>query len=160
MFHDPQFWVAFSFILLVVLGFKPVSRALNALLDARSLKIQKELNEALRLKDEAQELLTSYQKKHKDALLEAKHIIEHAENEAKRILREADANLESSLNNRIQASMQKIAAYENTVVTELRNKTVDIAMQAARLILEEKFTESLAKDLVITSVNNMKKHKV
>lgn len=157
MFHDPQFWVALSFVLFVLAVFKPIGKIMGSALDNRSAKIQKELDEALRLKEEAQALLASYQRKQKEAAEEAKNIIKHAQEEAKRITLEAENSLEENLNKKIQLAMQKIASYEHSVMQEVRTNSIDIAVSTVRNLVKEKLSKEVADGLVTRAINEMNK---
>lgn len=155
MIHDPQFWVALSFVLFVVAVFKPVGKALCSALDARSAKIQKDIDEALRLKEEAQALLASYQRKQKEASEEAQKILENARTESQRLLTEAEAKLEENLNKKIQVAMQKIANYEHSVLQEVRNNSIDLAITTVRRLIEESLNKKISDDLVSRAVTEM-----
>ncbi len=157
MFQNPQFWVALSFVLFVIAVFKPVGKILAASLDNRSAKIQKELDEALRLREEAQELLASYQRKQKEAAEEAQKIIANAENESKRIIIEAEKHLEENLNKKIQLAMQKIASYEQSVLQEVRTNSIDVAISTVRSLIKEKLNKEIAENLVSRAVTEMNK---
>lgn len=157
MVHDPQFWVALAFVLFVAAVFKPIGKVLNGALDGRSAKIQKDLDEALRLKEEAQVLLASYQRKQKEATEEAGKIIKNAENEAKRIIIEAEKNLEESLNKKIQIAMQKISTYEHSVMQEIRINSIDLAISTVRNLVKEKLSKEVSEQLVTRAISEMDK---
>lgn len=155
MLHDPQFWVAISFVLFVAAVFKPVGKVICASLDNRSLKIQKDLDEALRLKEEAQALLASYQRKQKEAAEEAHKILENAKTESERLLADAEKKLEENLNKKIQLAMQKIANYEHSVMQEVRNNSIDLAINTVRRLIEESLNKKISDDLVSRAVAEM-----
>ena len=77
-YHDPTFWVAISFIVVVVALAKPIGSILKSLIIKRADNIKKSLEEAKALKEQAQELLAEYEKKQRGAEEEAKKIIEKA----------------------------------------------------------------------------------
>lgn len=157
LLHDPAFWVGLSFILFVSLIFKPVGRIILAALDDRAVKIQSELDEAIRLKEEAQALLSSYQRKQKEVTQNAKDIIAHAEAETKRIAKQAEKDLEDSLNKRIEVSMQKIAAYEASILQDVRNNAVDIAISTVRSLVAESISKDVAEDLISKAMADLDK---
>lgn len=157
MFHNPQFWVALSFVIFVAAAFKPVGKIIIAALDGRANKIQKDLDEALRLKEEAQALLASYQRKQKEAVEEADRIVKNAESEAARIIDEAEKNLEENLNKKIQLAMQKIATYEQSVMQEVRMNSIDIAIGTVRKLAKERLTAEISESLVNRAINEMNK---
>lgn len=157
MFENPQFWVAVSFIVFVAAVYKPVGKLLAGTLDGRAAKIQKELDEALRLKEEAQALLASYQHKQKEAAEEAARVLKNAEEEAARIVSEAEILMEENLNKKIQLAMQKIASYEHSVMQDVRTNSIDIAIGTVRKLTKERLTEEIAESLVSRAMNEMNK---
>ena len=88
--QDPAFWAAVAFVIFIAATAKPISRLLTAGLDKRADKIRSDLEEAEKLREEAQDLLASYQRKQRDALAEAAAIIAHAGEEAARLAAEAE----------------------------------------------------------------------
>ena len=87
---DEKFWVAVSFVTFFALAWKPVGRILASALDKRSQQIEASLAEASRLREEAQELLASFQRRQCEALLEAEEILNKAKAESDLMLREAE----------------------------------------------------------------------
>jgi F-type H+-transporting ATPase subunit b len=135
MFSNPTFWVGVGFVLFVVLAWKPISRALLGTLDDRAARIKAQIEEAERLRAEAQALVAEYKAKHAQALQEAQAIVATAEDQAKRIAAEAATALEGALKRREQQALDKIAQAETAALRDVRNQAVDIAMAAARQIV-------------------------
>jgi F-type H+-transporting ATPase subunit b len=157
MFHEPSFWVTASFVLLIITLYKPVGRILGEGLDGRANRVQGELDEALRLKEEAQALLASYQRKQKEALEEAEAIVAHAEAEAKRIRSSSEAELEGAINKRVDMAMQKIATYEAAILQEIRYNAVDVTGSTVRSLVQEKIGAKDAEQLVAESIQEIGK---
>ena len=132
MMTDPQFWAAVSFAIFVVFAFKPIKNLVIKSLDSRSLAIEKELEEALRLKEEAELFLVSCQKRYKEVIEEAAQIMAHAKEESARLTEEAKATLEANIANRLVLTEQKINDYEAIALQEIRSRAVDVSIDAAR----------------------------
>lgn len=152
-----SFWVAVSFFIFVGLIFKPAGNFIVKALDERADKIKDELGEALRLKEEAQALLASYQRKQREVVEEAESILKEAEEEAKRISQESAAELEDALNKRIEIAMQKIANYEAAVIQQVKNNSVDIAISTVRSLITDSMSKDVADDLIGQALNDMGK---
>lgn len=157
LFAEPEFWLAIAFAVFVGLLARPLGRKIGAALDGRSAAIAKELDEAARLRDEAQALLASYQRKSRDALKEAEEILAQAEAEARRIQSDAAAALEASLKRREQLAMDKIAQAEARAVEDVRNAAVDVAMAATRELIEKTLDEDKSKALVEDAIKDLPK---
>jgi F-type H+-transporting ATPase subunit b len=154
---EPEFWLAICFLVFVILLSKPLASKIAAALDSRSKAIERELEEAAKLRDEAQALLASYQRKSRDALKEAEDILSHAETEARRIREEAATELEMSLKRREQLAMDKIAQAEARAVEDVRNAAVDVALAATRELIEKNLDADKSKALVEDAIKDLPK---
>jgi F-type H+-transporting ATPase subunit b len=134
--ENPHTWVYVSFFLFVALAGPKIWKALAQMLDRRSLKIKSDLDEAQKLKDEAQALLAEYQRKQRDAMREAEEIISNAKGLAQRQIKEAGKKLEENLARREKASLEKIAQAEAQALAEVRREAVDVATAAAARIIQ------------------------
>ncbi len=154
----PEFWVAIAFVIFVFLVWKKAKVAIFGALDARADKIRAELDEAQRLREDAQSALAAYQRRQRDALKEAEAIIAHAREEAARIRAQAAAELEASLKRRESQAVDRIAQAEAAAVNEVRHLTVDLAIQASRKLLTEGITAKQADALIDQSIAELPKH--
>jgi F-type H+-transporting ATPase subunit b len=157
LFSTPEFWLAVSFALFVGLLARPVSQKIGAALDGRSKKIETEIEEATRLRDEAQALLASYQRKSREALKEAEDILANAEAEAKRLAEEAAAELAASLKRREQLALDKIAQAEARAIDDVRNAAVDVALVATRELIQKNLDTTKASALVDAAIGELPK---
>src|SRR5258707_15341217 len=98
--HGAEFWVLVAAVIFVAMVFKPVGRALTGGLDARAARIRGELDEARRLREEAERLVAEYRAKQQEAAAEAEAIVAHAKAEAERIAAQGARDLEQALERR------------------------------------------------------------
>jgi F-type H+-transporting ATPase subunit b len=155
--ESPTLWVAVAFVIFVVLAWRPVVRMIGGSLDARSARIRAELDEARKLREEAQSLLAEYQRKQRDALKEAEDILAHAKDEAERLRREAAANLEAALARRERMAMDKIAQAEAQAVADVRNRAVDVAIAATGRLLAETVDARQSDALIDRSIDDLRR---
>lgn len=154
---DEAFWVAIAFFALIgILVYKKVPGIAAKFLDKRADDIRRELEEARALREEAQALLASYQRKQRDALSEANEIIEHANEEAKRLTAAADADIAETLERRTQLAVDKIAQAEAQAVQEVRELSVDVAIAAASRVIGSQMDDTRANDLINTSLSELR----
>jgi F-type H+-transporting ATPase subunit b len=154
---QPEFWLAIAFVIFVAVMAKPLGGKIAAALDSRANAIARELEEAGKLRDEAQALLASYQRKSRDALKEAEQILANAEAEARRIREDAAAQLEGALKRREQLAMDKIAQAEARAVEDVRNAAVDVALAATRELIEKNLDADQSKALVEGAIKDLPK---
>jgi len=154
-FSDPETWVAITWLIVVGLLARPVFRAITAGLDLRREKIRARIDEAERLRTEAQDLLSSYQRKQREALAEAKDIVAHAKAEAERHALQATRDLEDLLKRREQQAMERIAQAEAEAVRDVRNTAVDIAIEATQRLIAGKLPADQAAALVDAAIKDL-----
>jgi len=154
-FSDAETWVAITWLIVVVLVARPVFRAITAALDLRREKIRARLDEAERLRTEAQEMLASYQKKQRDALKEAEAIVAQAKTEAERLAAQAEANLDELLKRRELQAVERINQAEAEALREVRNKAVDIAIAATRKLIAESLSAEQSSALVDQAIKDL-----
>lgn len=157
MLRTAEFWVAVSFFaFLGVLAYYKVPALIAKALDDRAAAIRKELDDARRLREEAQSLLNDYQQKHRNAALEAQAITQEARLEAEAYAKETRAALEESLERRTRQAEEKIARAEAQAVDEVRAAAVDTALAAAERLLREKASGAAGTALIDDSIRNLK----
>lgn len=127
-------------------------------LDDRADKISNQLEEARRLREEAQELLADYQRKRAEAEKEAEEIVEAAKREAAQIASEAKTKTEEFVERRTAVAEQKIAQAEADAVNQVRASAVDTAIEAAEKLLSEKVTAPKMTELFKSSLADIKAH--
>jgi F-type H+-transporting ATPase subunit b len=155
--YEPEFWVAVSFfIFLGVLFYFGVHKKLASLLDARAALISKELEEARRLRDEAEKVLADYRRKEGEAVNEAEGIIALAAKEAEMLAAETRKSVKEHFDRRMKLAEEKIARAEQDAVREVRSVAVDAAVAAARTLIVEKLTPDRAEKLVSESIDSLK----
>lgn len=157
MFENELFWITVSFVIFITFALRPVSNILSSLLDKRALDIQSQLDEATRLKEEAQQLLADYQIKQKEMEKQSAQILEAAEIESKRITKDAELNLEKTISNKVELAIKKISTYEESILEDIRSNAVDITVHTLRQIVEDNLGEEIAEDLIDEAIKNISK---
>lgn len=114
-------------------------------LDARIKAIETELAEAERLRLEAKFLLEEYESKRQAAAKEAEDIVTAAREEAFRLTADAKTSLEALVARRTKAVEDKIAQAEAQAVAEVRARSADIAIEAARAVLSDEMNKNGGK---------------
>ena len=153
--HDPTLWVLVAFVIFVGLLARPIGRMLSSSLDQRAEDIRKQIAEAEALRDEAMNLLGGYQRKQRDAAKEAEAIIAHAREETARITAQGRERLEAALKRREQLAADRIAQAEAQAIGEVRARAVDIAIEAARAVIQEKTRGKDADALVDSAIREL-----
>ena len=154
---DATFWATVAlFIFLAAMVYIKVPGMITKNLDDRADKIRGDLDEARRLREEAQELLAEYQRKRKEAEKEAEGIVAAARREADALSLDAARKMEEFVERRTIIAEQKIEQAEAQALTEVRASAIDVAMAAAEQIIGSKVTGKTASDLISQGIADVK----
>ncbi|MFK8034804.1 MAG: F0F1 ATP synthase subunit B [Hyphomicrobiales bacterium] len=153
---DATFWAFVGLMLfLALIIYIKVPRKIAAGLDKRADAIRSELEEARRLREEAQALLAEYQRKQREAEREAEDIVSQAQREAKAMAAEAKQKLEAYVVRRQKQAEDKITQAETQAVQDVRSRSADVAIAAAELIIADKVSGKLADTLISSSIKDV-----
>ena len=153
MFTEPEFWVAVAFVILMgVFAYAGVHKTVLKALDHRSERIKAELDDALRLKQEAAKVLADYKTRRATAEAEAKDIIAGAQAEAERIAAEAKTKMEDFVARRTKAAESKIALAGAQALADVRAAAAEAAVSAASNILSQTVKGQVADDLLTRGI--------
>jgi F-type H+-transporting ATPase subunit b len=154
---EPEFWVAVAFFVFVAfLGYVGAHRMILSSLDQRRDRIKGELDEARRLREEAEKVLAEYRRRQQEAESEAQTIISNAQAEAERIADEAHARMQELIERRTGIAQTKIAQAEAQALADVRAAAADAAIAAAERILRETAKGKLADDLIAKGIEDVK----
>jgi F-type H+-transporting ATPase subunit b len=154
-YQEPEFWLTVAFTIFVALMAKPVWRKVTGGLDARAAQIQAELDEARKLREEAQAQLASYQRKQRDAAKEAQEILAHTEDEAGRITAEAETRLAEVLERHREIAADRITQAEARAVEEVKAQAVEAALAATARLIADKMDQSKADALIDDAIKEL-----
>lgn len=153
---NTDFIVVVSFILFVgVLFYFKVPSMLTGLLDKRAEGIQSEIDEARALREEAQTLLASFERKQRDVQEQADRIVVAAKESATEIAAQAKLDLEKSIERRLRAAEDQIASAEASAVRQVRDEAVRIAIGTASEVIARDMKAARADALVNEAISTV-----
>ncbi|HEX4041069.1 MAG TPA: ATP F0F1 synthase subunit B [Xanthobacteraceae bacterium] len=154
---ETENWVALGFLcFLGLLAYLGAHRKIVESIDARQARIKSELDEARRLREEAQSLLAEFERKGREAETEAAAIIASARAEAERLASEAKAKAEDFVTRRTKMAEAKIAQAESQALADVRSAAADAAVTAAATILSAAAKGKVAEDLLARGIEDIK----
>ncbi|MBY5986781.1 F0F1 ATP synthase subunit B [Roseovarius atlanticus] len=150
---NTNFVVMLAFILFIaLLVYLKVPGKIGEMLDKRADGIKSELDEARALREEAQTLLASYERKQKEVQDQADRIVAHAKTEAAEAAEQAKKDLEQSIKRRIKAAEEQIASAEANAVKDVRDQAIAVAVAAAKDVVAKAMTEDDNSKLIDESI--------
>lgn len=151
--HNTNFVVLLAFIVFVgVLFYFKVPGMIGGALDTRAAGIKSELDEARALREEAQTLLASYERKQKEVQEQADRIVAHARTDAAAAAEQAKADLAASITRRLAAAEDQIASAQAAAVKEVRDQAVTIAVAAANSVISKQMTAAEGNRLIDAAI--------
>jgi F-type H+-transporting ATPase subunit b len=158
MHFDATSIVAFVFVLIFLglLLYLGVFRKLAAALDGRAARIAAELEEAKRLREEAQSVLADYRKRAQTAEREAAEIVQRAREDAERLREESERKLAETIERRTKAAETKIAQAEQRALADVRAAAAEVAVTAAQRVLGSRVAGGFGQELVASSIEQVR----
>lgn len=153
---NTNFVVLLAFVVFVgILLYAKVPGRLTSLLDARAVQIRADLDEAKALREEAQTILASYERKQKDVQAQADRIVTTAKEEAMAAAAEAKEDLKASITRRLAAAEDRIASAETAALRAVREQAVSVAVAAAGDLLAKQMTAEGAGAMIEASIKQV-----
>lgn len=157
-FAHPTIWVFLALCLVIAFAiFKGVHKVMASSLDARADGIRKELDDARTLREEAQVLLASYQRKQAEAEELAATIVEQARKDAENMADQARKDLQERIARRAELAEAKIANAEAQAMADVKARAVDLATKAAEQLIRDQFKPADHNALIKDGIAQMSK---
>lgn len=154
---DASFYALVGLVIFIgILVYVKVPGVITKALDGRADKVRAELEEARRLREEAQAVLADFRRKTQSAEEEAEAIIAQAKSESERMTAETEAALNEMIARRTTAAETRIAQAEAQALGEVRARATDIAIAASEALLTEQAKGKAAADLINSSIVDVK----
>ena len=153
---NTDFVVLVSFLIFIgILFYFKVPAMIGGLLDKRAATIKSELEEARALREEAQTLLASYERKQREVQNQADAIVAQAKKDAEAAAEKAKEDIKTSIQRRLAAAEDQIAAAEAAAIRDVRNAAITVAIGAASDIITKQMTAADANALIETSITEV-----
>jgi F-type H+-transporting ATPase subunit b len=154
---ETENWVALGFLcFLGLLAYLGAHRKIIESIDGRRTRIKSELDDAHRLRVEAESLLAEFERKGREAEAEAEAIIASAKAEAERLATEAKSKAEDFVTRRTKMAEEKIAQAEAQALADVRSAAAEAAVAAAEKILAAAAKGKVADDLLERGIEDIK----
>lgn len=150
---NTDFVVLIGFLLfLAILFYFNVPSLLGGLLDKRAEQIKADIDEARALREEAQTILASYERKQREVAEQSERIVTAAREDAAAAAEQAKEDLKASIARRLQAAEEQIASAEQSAVRDVRDRAVEVAIAAAAQVIAAQTTAAQANKLIDSAI--------
>jgi F-type H+-transporting ATPase subunit b len=153
--EDPTFWVLVASVIFVGLVWNKARAAIGDGLDGRIARIKNEIDEAERLKTEAQEMLADAKRKQGEAEKQIADIRTQAEEEAVLLTERMTRTLDDVLRRREQQAKDRIAQAEEQARQDIQAVATEVAVNAARKVIRDSLDADQASQLVDAAIKEL-----
>lgn len=153
LLQDAHFWEGIGLALLIaaLIWLKVPGMALKAL-DDRAHRIQAQLDEATKLRQEAERLLADIKTQREAAEQHAVEIVKQAQEEAGRLAEDSKVKLEEQIKRRGEMAERRIALAELQAAAEVKAAAADLAAQTAEAVLAARLAAASSDPLIDAAV--------
>ena len=149
-------WVLIAFILFFVLVGKKLWSVLTTNLDQRKKMIENELNEAKKLREEAQSELNASLKKQKEINKQVLDIINDAKSTAKQIETDTIEKSNTIIKRKEQQAKQKINNAQIDAINNIKNISAELSIKSAKIYIQNELDNKSQKSLHSNSKEEIK----
>ena len=154
---DATFWIAISFfIFFAILIYLKVPQKINNSLTDKINEIQKELEEAEKLKEEAKSLFSDYENKIDKSKKETKEIIDSAKRESEKAIIEKTKKFHQIIEERKKSTEQKIVQMKENALKDIKNISVKISIEVVKNLIKNSIDKNKLENLYTKSLEQAK----
>ena len=151
-------WVAISFVIFVILVFKPLKNMMLTSLDNKIAELKSQLEESKKLKEEAEKLLNVQKKKYEDTLSKIKKLNDDAIYESKIIKKKIEEDIKNSLSRKEEGYKQLSSQMELKVRGDLKNEIINKTLIYTEFKIKKKLKKSHNSKLINDSLSKLTSH--
>jgi F-type H+-transporting ATPase subunit b len=154
--YNTDIVVAIAFLLFIgILVYYKVPGMIGGMLDRRAEQIRSDLDEARQLREEAQQVLASYERKLREVKDQARRIVERATEEARAAAAQAERDIAAQVARRLAAAEEQIAAAESDALRNVRNRAAAVAVAAAAEVIAQQMSDVEAGRLIDVGIGEV-----
>ena len=151
-YEHPTFWVAVSFVLVILVLGRPVGKLIKKMLEKRIENIISRISEAANLKDDAQKLLVEYERKFVNAEIEAGKILQRSQKEIELLKKENLDKLKNDMVIKEKEAENRLMAARNEAMSEIAGLTSRLTVNAVREAVAAKLSDQKQDELIEQSI--------
>ncbi len=154
---DATFWVAVSFIIFVFLiAYFKIPEKIKKTLEENIESITKQISDAEKLKDEANTVLSDYEKKISNSKIEIKKMIDRANEESEKNILKTNSEFNKLMDNRKKGAEDRIRQMKDQAFKDIKNISVKIAVESVERLLKNSIDKSKLDKFYASSIEETK----
>ena len=155
--NDATLWVGISFILFVLLVIRPVTSMFSKNIDVKIDTLKKEIDEAKKLKKEAESLLNEHKEKEKENIQYIEGLKKQTKKEAKDIEERIKKEIELAIKRKEENYELIIKQMESNLKDKLQNEIMTKTLKFTQSRIEQNISEKHNDDFIDESLKKLPK---
>jgi len=151
-------WVAVSFVIFVILVFKPLKNMMLTSLDTKIAELKSQLEESKKIKEDAEKLFTEQRKKYEETLIKIKKLNDDAVYESKIIKKKIEEDIKNSLSRKDKSFKQLSSQMELKVKEDLKNEIIKKTLIYTEFRIKKKLKKTHNSKLIDESLSKLTSH--
>ncbi len=157
MIIDATFWVAVSFfIFLGILVYFKIPQKIKDVLNKNILNIKNQIVEAEKLREEAKNILSEYEKKISNSKAKVKLMIDNANEEVEKNILETNKEFHKMMENRKKNTEERVRQMKNQALKDIKNASVKIAIETVEKLFKNSIDKSKLDKIYLSSIEETK----
>ena len=157
MIIDATFWVAVSFfIFLGILVYFKIPQKIKDVLNKNILNIKNQIVEAEKLREEAKNILSEYEKKISNSKAKVKLMIDNANEEVEKNILETNKEFHKMMENRKKNTEERVKQMKNQALKDIKNASVKIAIETVEKLFKNSIDKSKLDKIYLSSIEETK----
>ena len=152
---SPSLWVSVSFFIFVIVLARPAWVFVRNAIDKKIDEITDRINDATALREEAQDMLAKNKRKVVEVEQETEKILVKAREEAQTIKEKLIFELEERLRRKEKLASDRIKQSETDAVESIRLITIEIAINATKIILDKEVGKKENMKLIEQAIDEL-----
>ena len=151
-------WVGISFVIFVILVFKPLKNMMLTSLDTKIAELKSQLEESKKIKEDAEKLFTEQRKKYEETLIKIKKLNDDAVYESKIIKKKIEEDIKNSLSRKDKSFVQLSSQMELKVREDLKNEIIKKTLMYTEFKIKKKLKKTHNSKLINESLSKLTSH--
>lgn len=152
-YKTPEFWTGVAFVLVVLLLFKVVKKALSMLLDKRINSIVRRIDDAENLKTEARLLLAEYEEKVDNVGAEVDEILKKSKKDITAFKNKSVKEIENQITLQEKYIDERIANIKNRASAEIVNFVSEQTIKNLKIAISKELDDNQKSALIDHSID-------
>ena len=154
---DATFWVAISFLMFMgVLIYFKIPQKVKNILEENITNIKNQISEAEKLKEEAKNILSEYEKKISNSKTQVISMINNANEESEKNILRTNKDFYDLMENRKKNAEERIKQMKNQALKDIKNTSVKIAIESVEKLLKNSMDKSKLDKIYLSSIEETK----